>query len=61
MTAIQTLVLLVKHLPALLKMLEAMQKHAEAKGIERKIADDAKAIEEAFTNKDSDSLRRIFE
>lgn len=51
---------LLLNLPQILKMLEAMEQRAREDARDRKVADDLKAIEEAFSTKNGAALDRIF-
>lgn len=51
---------LVKALPEIIALLKAIQKGIDEVKTERKISDDVKALHEAFSAKDADRIRAIF-
>jgi len=52
--------ILLANLPQILRLIEEIQKAQAEASIKRRVADDFKAIEEAFKAKDGDALNRIF-
>lgn len=51
---------LLLNLPAILRLLENMQKRIDEAEAERKVANDLEEINKAFEAKDPDALKRIF-
>lgn len=57
---IKALALLMVNLPKILELLQTMQKHAEEQAVKRKLDEDIRIIEEAYKNKDSAALNKLF-
>lgn len=55
-----SLVTIVKLLPELIALIESIQKAINEAETERKVADDLKAIKDAFDSKDPSALNHIF-
>jgi hypothetical protein len=60
MTYAKLLFILMKSLPEILKLIQALEKSLADGQTNRKVADDIKAIHEAFIAKDSGKLNDIF-
>lgn len=60
MTILKLLVILIENLPAIVRLLNAMAEEAEKEQVRKKVQNDLKTIEEAFRNKDSESLDKLF-
>lgn len=56
----KTLVALIVALPEILKLIERIQKRIEAGQLDRKVAQDIKAINDAFDSDDAEKLNEIF-
>ena len=54
------LVLLLSNLPAILRLLDNLQKRIDEAEIEKKVSHDLDEINKAFEAKDNEALRRIF-
>jgi hypothetical protein len=53
--------ILLANLPQILKLIEEIERARRDARAQRKVADDLKAIQEAFKNRDPGALRRVFE
>lgn len=51
---------LLLNLPAILRLLENMQKRIDEAEVERKVAHDLEEINKAFESRDAEALKRIF-
>lgn len=51
---------IIRALPELIKLVDALQKNQQENQIQRKVADDVKTIHEAFTTKDFAKLNTLF-
>lgn len=60
MSLLKLLSIALANLPQILKLIEAMEAHAKEQAKERKVADDFKAIEQAFKTKDAAALDKLF-
>lgn len=56
----KTLVALIVALPEIIRLVERIQKEIERQQVDRKVADDIKAINDAFEAKDAQKLNEIF-
>lgn len=54
------IVLILKHLPEVLRIIELLDKRSKEFQTERKIKDDLEAIEKAFKDNDAEAINRIF-
>lgn len=55
-----SLLTLIKYLPYLLELVEAIKARNEQDGIDRKVHEDIKTITEAFNEKDATKLNNLF-
>ncbi len=60
MTYAKLFFIMMKSLPEILKLIQALEKSIEDGQTNRKVADDLKAIHEAFIAKDSNKLNDLF-
>lgn len=60
MQTLGVIVLILKHLPEVLRIIELLDKRNKELKNERQIKDDLEAIEKAFKENDADALNRIF-
>lgn len=49
-----------KALPDILKLIQTLQARIDEEGIDRKVADDVKTINDAFASKDAEKLNALF-
>lgn len=56
----KTFIELIRCLPEIIKLIEAIQKRIEQNKLEKKIHDDLTKITEAFKNEDEKALKDIF-
>lgn len=60
MPTLKLLSLIIVNLPSIIRLIDAMEKHAADEARDRKVASDLKAVEDAFKTKDAAALNKLF-